>query len=136
MVGVGSKVGSVNRFLAVGWIGNDHTHRCEQPSRERAHNVVGGLIDKRGQLGLISAVDQEEPETVIGIHNLHLAEIVVSLQRYSMEEDIGINLVSLARTWEGGRTVGLKTILGLGGGNGDLKELQSLILPYLCICIR
>lgn len=81
---------------AVGWVGDEHACSSQETSWEGASDVVGGLVDKRGQLVLTSSgVEQEMAKAVVRVHDGNLALVVGAIQRQGMKVNVTIDGVGL-----------------------------------------
>lgn len=156
MVGTAGKISGIYRTTPVCWIGNYHSSIRHQPGREGTADVGSGLVDERGQLGLVGGVEEEMAETFVRVHDLYFREERVvhiwAVQREGVVVDIFVDGVSLVGTGEidcfgvvGYALAGC--FLGDVNLNGQLlyntasqieylEKLQGLVLPHLGIAIR
>ncbi len=124
MVGGSGPVGGILGLESVRRVRNNDTDARQEASRESATDVVCGLIDEAGELRLVGGVEEEEPEAVVCVHDLDLAEIVVPFQGEGVEDDVAVDEVRLVRAGElASGDVGVDAGSCFRGGDGDFKEL-------------
>ncbi len=73
MVGVCGPVRCIDGIRAVGGVSDEHADARHEAGGEGAADVVGGLVYEGGELLLVSGVEQEKPETIIGVHDFDFA---------------------------------------------------------------
>ncbi len=74
-------------------------------------------------MGLVRGIEQEKPETIIRVHNLNFAQIVVPLQPQGIELHVRVDALRLRGSGE--RRAGdvrLKAGFSFLGGDGDSEE--------------
>jgi len=130
MICIRGPVSCIYRLPTVCRVSYKQTNRGKKASRERPHYVIGCLVDKAGQLGLVGAIHEEEAEAIICVHDLDLGKVIITIEGQSMEDDLAVDEIGLV--WAGKGTVSnilLDSGSSFSGRYRDLEELERFVFP-------